>query len=80
MRYEEVFNIERPLKQALIKKTPTISFDDANCEGQFYLHDDALVVTILVANFTTRRILIDSSSSVDILFWDTFVKMGIIQD
>lgn len=41
-----------------------------------YLHDNALVI-ILVANYTTRRILVDNGSSTDVLFWETFVKMGI---
>lgn len=42
-----------------------------------YLHDDALVVTLLVANYMTRCILIDNGSSADILFWEAFTKMGI---
>lgn len=40
------------------------------------LHNDALV-TLLVANYSTRRIPIDNSNLVDILFWEAFVKMGI---
>lgn len=35
---------------------------------------------MLVANFTTKRILIDNDSSVDILFWDAFTQMGIEYD
>ncbi|XP_041000666.1 uncharacterized protein LOC121246556 [Juglans microcarpa x Juglans regia] len=35
---------------------------------------------MLVTNFTTRRILIDNRSSADILFWDTFSKIGIDAD
>ncbi|XP_018846012.1 uncharacterized protein LOC109009834 [Juglans regia] len=42
-----------------------------------YPHDDVLVVTMLVANFTTRRILINNGNSADILFWDAFTWMGI---
>ncbi|KAG6702728.1 hypothetical protein I3842_07G050400 [Carya illinoinensis] len=30
-----------------------------------------------VANFTTKRILIDNGSSMDILFWDAFTFMEI---
>lgn len=43
-------------------------------------HDDMLVLTMLVANYTMRRILIDNGSSVDILFWNAFSKMGISVD
>lgn len=33
-----------------------------------------MVVTLLVANYITKRILVDR---IDILFWDSFVKMNI---
>lgn len=54
-----------------------ISFGKASKEWVIYLHDDTLVVTMLVANFTTRMILIDNSSSVDIFLCDAFTQMGI---
>lgn len=42
-----------------------------------YLHDDALVLTLVIANFAIRWVLVDNESSADILFWDTFFKIGI---
>ncbi|XP_041025334.1 uncharacterized protein LOC121265714 [Juglans microcarpa x Juglans regia] len=33
-----------------------------------------------IANFQTRRILIENGSSANILFWDAFIKMGIDLD
>ncbi|KAG6682446.1 hypothetical protein I3842_13G141900 [Carya illinoinensis] len=42
-----------------------------------YPHEDALVVTLLVANYTTKRILVDNESLTDVLSWDAFTKMGI---
>lgn len=55
-----------------------IFFDEGNHEGVINLHDNnALVVTILVANFTTKKIIIDNGSLIDILFWEAFTKMGI---
>ncbi|KAG2411251.1 hypothetical protein I3760_Q013600 [Carya illinoinensis] len=57
--------------------SPTISFGNEGCRGVVYPHDDALVVTMLVANYTIRRILIDNKSLVDIPFWEAFNKMGI---
>ncbi|KAG6730244.1 hypothetical protein I3842_01G070900, partial [Carya illinoinensis] len=35
---------------------------------------------MLVANYTTRRILVDNDNSIDILLWETFSKTGISQD
>ena len=43
-------------------------------------HDDPMVVTIEVANFIIMKNLIDQGSSVDILYWKTFRKMGISDD
>lgn len=77
VRYEEVYNVERLVKQPRKKVSPTISFDDEDCQEVVYPHNDALMVTILVANYTTRMILINDGSSAEILFWDVFSKMGI---
>ncbi|GAV89594.1 LOW QUALITY PROTEIN: hypothetical protein CFOL_v3_33008, partial [Cephalotus follicularis] len=44
-----------------------ISFSEVDYEGVRLPHDDSVVVTLQVALFITKRILIDSGSSVDIL-------------
>ncbi|XP_041016133.1 uncharacterized protein LOC121258653 [Juglans microcarpa x Juglans regia] len=59
------------------ESTPVIPFAKANEKWVLYPHNDALVVTILVINLTTRRILIDNGSSADILLWEVFTRMGI---
>lgn len=51
-----------------------ISFSEKDCEELLYLHDDVLVVTLLVTNYTTKRSLVDNRSLADILFWDAFAK------
>ncbi|KAF5468643.1 hypothetical protein F2P56_012783 [Juglans regia] len=58
-------------------KTPVISFGNADEEEILQPHEDTLVATLLVANFTLQRILVDNSSSTDIVFWDAFCRMGI---
>jgi len=40
-------------------------------------HTDALVVTLTIANYQTRRILVDTWSSTDILFKSAFDYMGV---
>ena len=43
-------------------------------------HDDALVVTMMVANHAIHRILVDNGSFADILYWPVFQQMGINRD
>ncbi|XP_061351536.1 uncharacterized protein LOC133296547 [Gastrolobium bilobum] len=40
-------------------------------------HDDTLVISGLLANYRVNRMLVDSSSSVDIIFWDAFRRMDL---
>ncbi|XP_042944783.1 uncharacterized protein LOC122278664 [Carya illinoinensis] len=54
-----------------------VSFGEEDREGVLYPHDDALVVTLVIANYTSRWVLIDNGSSADILFWEAFIKMDI---
>ena len=43
-------------------------------------HDDAIVITLLIADYTTRRVLVDNGSSVDILYFPAFQQMRLGQD
>ena len=38
------------------------------------------MVTITIANFSVKRVLIDTGSSLDILFVETFNQLGISRD
>ena len=51
---------------------PTISFTDKEAERIHYPHDDAIVITLLIADYTTRRVLVDNRSSADILYYPAF--------
>lgn len=39
--------------------------------------EDAIVISALIANAVVRRILVDSGSSVDLLFYNTFKALGL---
>ena len=54
-----------------------ISFFNVNAEGVQTPHDDAIVVSMTIANYDVKRILVDNGSSVDILFYDAFSKMNL---
>uniref|UniRef100_A0A2N9J0B4 Uncharacterized protein n=1 Tax=Fagus sylvatica TaxID=28930 RepID=A0A2N9J0B4_FAGSY len=43
-------------------------------------HDDALVVTLEIAGYSTRRVLIDNGSSADIIYLTAFQQMRIGKD
>ena len=51
---------------------PTISFTDEEAERIHHPYDDAIVITLLIADYTTRRVLVDNGSSVDILYYPAF--------
>ncbi|XP_059639467.1 uncharacterized protein LOC132281816 [Cornus florida] len=56
---------------------PVITFSEEDDKGIHQPHDDPLVVSMVVANFTVRRILIDNGSSADILFLRAYEKLKI---
>ncbi|GAV77636.1 LOW QUALITY PROTEIN: hypothetical protein CFOL_v3_21107, partial [Cephalotus follicularis] len=57
-----------------------ISFSEVNYEGVRLPHDDPVAVTLQVALFTMKRILIDSRSSADILYKHAFDQLRILTD
>ena len=59
---------------------PTISFTDEEAERIHHPYDDAIVITLLIADFTTRRVLVDNGSSADILYYSAFQQMRLGRD
>jgi hypothetical protein len=57
-----------------------ISFSEEDARGTHQPHDDALVVTINIAGFTTRRVMIDNGSSADILYLPAYQQMKLNKD
>ncbi|XP_031258284.1 uncharacterized protein LOC116116330 [Pistacia vera] len=55
----------------------TIEFVDNEAATLLNPHHDALVVTLQIANIIVKRILIDPSSSANIMFLETFKVMGL---
>ncbi|GFZ01916.1 hypothetical protein Acr_15g0005250 [Actinidia rufa] len=70
---EEIYNLSSPC----VGDQPPITFSNDDLRGLHLPHDDALVVSVVIANFNVQRILIDSGSSADILFISAFEKMKI---
>ena len=57
-----------------------ITFTDEDAERVHHPHDDAIVITLLIAYYTTRRVLADNGSSADILYYPTFHQMRLGRD
>jgi len=57
-----------------------ITFTDKDAESVHHPHDDAIVTSLLIADYTTRRVLTDNGSSVDILYFPAFQQMRLRRD
>ena len=57
-----------------------ITFTDEDAERVHHPHDDAIAITLLIADYTTRRVLVDNGSSADILYYPTFQQMRLGRD
>ena len=57
-----------------------ITFTDEDAERVHHPHDDAIVITLLIAYYTTRRVLVDNGSSADILYYPAFQQMRLGRD
>ena len=52
-----------------------ITFTDEDAERIHHPHDDAIVITLLIVDYITRRVLVDNGSSADILYYPAFQQM-----
>ena len=59
--------VQRPPKNVRLDDQ-IISFSEEDARGTHQPYDNALVITINIAGFTTRRVMVDNGSSADILY------------
>lgn len=67
---------KRPPKVTKVEN-PTISFTKEDSRRLHQPHDDALEISLSIADFNTRRVLVDNGSSVDILYYPAFQQIRI---
>ena len=56
---------------------PVISFIEEDARRVHHPYDDALVINLTIADFNTRRVLVDNRSSANILYYPAFQQMRI---
>ena len=57
-----------------------ITLTDEDAARIHHPHDNAIVITLLIADYTTRRVLVDNGSSADILYYPAFQQMNLERD
>jgi hypothetical protein len=71
--------VQRPPKNVRLYDQ-IISFSEEDARGTHQPHDDTLVITINIAGFTTRRVMVDNGSSADILYLPAYQQMRLDKD
>ena len=54
-----------------------IVFTEADASWVQNPYEDGLVITVEVANSLVHRLLVDSRSAINILYWDAYQKIGL---
>ena len=71
---------KRPTFRMKTTNKQAITFTDEDVEKVHHSHDDAIVITLLIADYTTRIVLVDNGSSADILYYPAFQQMRLGRD
>nr|XP_017228021.1 PREDICTED: uncharacterized protein LOC108203549 [Daucus carota subsp. sativus] len=58
-------------------ETMDITFTEDDARWVHHPHNDALVVAMRIATMNVHRVFVDNGSSVNILYYDTYKKMGL---
>ena len=59
---------------------PAITITDEDTERIHHPHDDAIIITLLIADYRTRRALVDNEHLADIWYFPTFQQMRLRRD
>lgn len=78
MPLTNIYNLsERPPK-LFRGEAADITFTEDDARHVHHPHNDALVIKALIGGFNVHRVLVDNGSSVNILAYDTYQKMGLL--
>ena len=63
-----------------ISEEQAITFTNEDASRIHHPRDDAIVITLIIADYLTRRVLVDNGSSADILYYPSFQQMNLRRD
>ena len=69
--------MDKPPAKQYKGENDDITFKESDAHLVHHPHCDALVVKAMMANNNMYRILVDNGSSVDILYYQAFQRMGL---
>ena len=59
----------------MLFRSQAITFMDEDAARIHHPHDDAIVITLLIVDYMTKRVLMDNGNSANILYYPTFQQM-----
>ncbi|XP_014524092.1 uncharacterized protein LOC106780328 [Vigna radiata var. radiata] len=62
------------------RSMPPITFSDEDFHAPDPDQDDPMVINVEIARYGVNRVLVDQGSSVNILYWRTFLQMDVSED
>ena len=68
---------EASCKKARVSKQPIIRFSEEDKLGTIQPHDDAMVVTLRIAGFDVKRVMVDQGSKAEIMYPDLFKGLSL---
>ena len=66
-----------PHKKVRVLEQPIIGFSEEDKLGTIQPHDNALVVTLRIAGFDVKWVMIDQDSGAEIMYPDLFKSLGL---
>ena len=57
-----------------------ISFFDADITRVLTPHNDVVIISMTIANYNVKKILIDNKNSIDVLFYNAFERMKLSEE
>lgn len=58
------------------RKSATVSFSKRDVRGVLASDNDPMVIKVYIQEWSVKRVLIDTGSSADVLYWTAFKGMG----